>query len=57
MVLLAQVKRTDTLAVAFRPRDGDTAGDEVVRFLALYMQVVVLHMAQQTQRIDMLFVG
>ena len=49
MILLPQIKRTDSLAVAFRPSNSNTARDQVVRFLALNMQVVILHLPQQPQ--------
>ena len=46
MILLAEIKGTNTFAITFRPRHCNPSGNQVVRFLGLHMQVIILHFSQ-----------
>ena len=54
VVLLTEIERTNPFAVTFRPRHCNPSGNQVVRFLGLHMQVIILHFSKQTQRVEIL---
>ena len=45
MVLLTEIEGSDSFSITLRPRHSYPSGYQVVRFLGLHMQVIILHFA------------